>query len=227
MNFLSHYYFDRYSKDDALVMGTVLPDFIKNTNKEWNLYPQKEESLFTADPSLNSYLQGWKRHIEVDRIFHNSYFFEARHLELKELILPVMQGSPVKPFFLSHIGLELVLDHLLIADDKINVQSFYDHLAKANNSSLALFLDKAGIESSDLFSNFMKNFLSSRYLLSYQKIENLTYALNRICMRIWPIPFNDGQLNGLTEKLRLFAKHLSKDYFSIYQEIEEEMKHFS
>jgi hypothetical protein len=50
MNFLSHYYFDRADKDANVVMGTVLPDLIKNAAKEANLYPQKNEFLFKGNP---------------------------------------------------------------------------------------------------------------------------------------------------------------------------------
>jgi len=220
MNFLSHYYLEKATDNPYLIMGVVLPDLIKNAHKDWNLYPQKEEPLFEGHPDQIALLNGWKRHLEVDRLFHSSPFFSNQTSVLKQMILPLLQSGPVKPFFLAHIGLELLMDHLLVVNQLIDINSFYENLKKANSLSLSLFLDKAGLEDPVRFFKFLDSFISSRYLLSYQKIENITYALNRICMRIWADPFTEMQLQGLTEQLTLFSKTLEQDYLTIFREIE-------
>ena len=203
-----------------MVMGVVLPDFIKNTHKDWNLNPHKEEELFTGDDVHQSLLKGWKKHLEVDKIFHSSDFFKEQTAILKQIILPIFNGSPVKPFFLAHIGLELILDHLLVQENLVNINTFYDQLSKANNTGLKSFLQKAGIADEVLFEKFLNGFISSRYLLSYQKIENITYALNRICMRLWTNPFTEPQLDELTKKLEEFKAGIREDYKSIFHTIE-------
>lgn len=224
MNFLSHFYFERQHANDYLVMGVVLPDFVKNTHKEWNLYPQKQEELFLGDPDLAMLLRGWKRHLEVDRLFHSSLFFKEQTALLKQLILPVLDSGPVKPFFLAHIGLELLLDHLLLNRGQVNVSTFYDQLDRAKSPALDRFLSLSDIPDLALFDKFLTNFIAGRYLFSYQKIENITYALNRICMRIWENPFTEEQLNQLTGKLEAFSEQLEHHYLSIFDQIEEELK---
>ncbi|HEY0176723.1 MAG TPA: hypothetical protein VGC08_10115 [Pedobacter sp.] len=67
MNFLSHFYFERQNPDDYIVMGVLLPDLIKNADKDWNLNPQKNEYLYRDVPEYVAILEGWKRHLEVDR----------------------------------------------------------------------------------------------------------------------------------------------------------------
>jgi acyl carrier protein phosphodiesterase len=223
MNFLSHYYFEKQESDCHLIIGVVLPDFIKNAHKDWNLNPQKEEHLFLDYPGEASILKGWKRHLEVDRLFHCSDFFVNQTAILKQLIMPVMHTGPVKPFFLAHIGLELILDHLLTTRGLVNINHFYDHLHQANTASLRSFLVKAGISDLNLFSNFLDDFISSRYLLSYQKIENISYALNRICMRLWNDPFTDAQIKQLTECLIVYRNSIESDYMSIFKEIEKKL----
>ena len=220
MNFLSHYYFERENPNENMVMGVVLPDFVKNAHKDWNLHPQKEEALFNTNPVHHSILNGWKRHLETDRLFHNSNFFIAQTATLKQLILPAVATGPVKPFFLAHIALELLLDHLLVSQGKINIQNFYEQLQQANTPALDLFLEKAKLPDLQLFSKFLNNFISSRYLLSYQKTENITYALNRICMRLWENPFTDNQLAILTEQLESFKQTITLNYLDIFTEIE-------
>jgi len=224
MNFLSHFYFERQNTNDYFVMGVVLPDLVKNAHKDWNLNPQKNEFLYAADPDQYAVLSGWKKHLEVDRLFHNSLFFKEQTANLKQCILPLLNTGPVKPFFLAHIGLELVLDHLLLVENQLDVNTFYTQLSEANTASLDRFLAQAGVPDKLLFDNFLANFISGRYLLSYQKMENISYALNRICMRLWNNPFNEDQLVRLTGQLERFKEHIAHHYLDIFEEIETALK---
>lgn len=222
MNFLSHFYFERQNSNDYMVMGVVLPDLIKNADKDWNLNPQKDEYLFSDVPDYAALLSGWKRHLEVDRLFHSSIFFKEQTAILKQLILPALQTGPVKPFFLAHIGLELILDHLLLTQNKVNTTLFYQQLAGAHTESLTGFLKYAGLTDQPRFAHFLDNFISNEYLFSYEKIENITYALNRICMRLWLNPFTEKQLKILTLKLEEFKQQLDQQGFmTIFDQIEQ------
>lgn len=203
-----------------MVLGVVLPDFIKNAQKDYNLYPLKIMHLFESDPLQASILQGWKKHIDVDQIFHSSEFFKVHTNELKQLILPSCKNSPVKPFFLAHIGLELTLDHLLVSEGLVNINTFYDQLSNANKTALKSFLHTSSLEDTAIFFKFLNSFISSRYLFSYQKMENISYALNRICMRLWHNPFTETQLDALTVQLEQFKNNIRKDYMSIFNDIE-------
>nr|WP_199157135.1 ACP phosphodiesterase [Pedobacter sp. ASV2] len=223
MNFLSHYYFDRLSTNSNVVMGTVLPDLIKNASKEANLYPQKNEFLFKGNPNEENLLRGWKRHLAVDLFFHSSDFFLEKTAELKILIKPVVEGTPVRPSFLAHIGLELLLDHLLIEHNLIHVPHFYDHLNGVEKDSLADFLEHCNFKQPDVFFNFLEKFISSRYLLSYQKLDNISYALNRICMRLWPQSLDEKQLLDLTVQITFYKQQLEKDYMKIFHEIDSKL----
>ncbi|PWS26450.1 hypothetical protein DHW03_16865 [Pedobacter yonginense] len=223
MNFLSHYYFDRLNADAHVVMGTVLPDLIKNASKEANLYPQKNEFLFTGNPDEESLLYGWKRHLAVDLLFHSSNFFLEKTTELKFLIIPVVEHTPVRPSFLAHIGLELLLDHLLIEHNLIQVHHFYDKLSAVKTDSLSDFLEHCNLSNPAQFFAFLDRFISSKYLLSYQKLENLSYALNRICMRLWPESLKEEKLNELTLQLGIFKNILERDFMDIFDEIESKL----
>ncbi|GGG96660.1 ACP phosphodiesterase [Pedobacter zeae] len=223
MNFLSHYYFDRTTNDANVVMGTVLPDLIKNAVKEANLYPQKNEFLFKGNPDEENLLMGWKRHLAVDLFFHSSDFFLEKTTELKQLIKPIVENTAVRPSFLAHIGLELLLDHLLVEHNLIRVNHFYDKLNAVKKESLSDFLEHCNLNKPEVFFNFLEKFISSKYLLSYQKLENISYALNRICMRLWPNTLNEKQLQQLTFELGIFKAVLEKDYLEIFREIEKKL----
>lgn len=223
MNFLSHFYFDRLNTNANVVMGVVLPDLVKNASKESNLYPQKNEFLFLGNPDEEALLEGWKRHLAVDLFFHSSKFFLEKTTELKHLIIPVVEHTSVRPSFLAHIGLELLLDHLLIEHNLIQVHQFYDNLSSVKKESLSDFLEHCKLKNPEVFFKFLDQFISSKYLLSYQKLENISYALNRICMRLWPETLNEGQINQLTYQLTLFKEVLEKDFITIFKDIDDKL----
>lgn len=223
MNFLSHFYFDRYTANPYVVTGTVLPDLIKNADKNWNLHPEKKADLFNENEALGHLLIGWQRHLAVDLAFHSSAFFTTKTNELKQQLIPLLDKSPVRPSFLAHIGIELLLDHLLIVQGKINVHQFYHHLEQVSLNHLGLFITKCGITHHDHFFKFYNSFKSSRYLFSYQKIENISYALQRICMRLWEHPFAEKTLNELTFTLDFYKKDLEADFMVIFDEIEKRL----
>lgn len=219
MNFLSHFYFDRNTPNAHIVLGTILPDLLKNANKNWNVHPEKHPALFEKS-GLDTLLHGWKRHLQVDLFFHSSDFFTVKTQELKQLLIPILTDSPVRPSFLAHIGVELLLDHLLIEHQKVAINSFYDHLEAVNNDDLTVFLRQCNIEDTELFFKFFNSFKSSRYLLSYQKLENISYALQRICMRLWEHPFTEKNTYDLTSVLEFYKIQLEIDFMVIFEEIE-------
>jgi len=220
MNFLSHFYFDRETTDCYLVLGTVMPDLLKNADKNVILHPEK---LKHPDERVNSIIRGWNRHLEVDRYFHSSRFFLLHSHELKKLLLPAIKGSPVKPFFLGHIALELILDNLLLTTNEITVEGFYQHLEGCNEKVVNEFLVFAGLSETALFFRFYDEFKKSKYLRSYAHTKEIAYALKRICMRVWRDPFTAENEAGMNEVLMLYRAGLRDGFMWIFEEIEKKL----
>src|SRR5215217_6563110 len=156
MNFLSHYYFDQNVTDCYFILGTVLPDLLKNADKNVVLHPEKLQH--PENNNVNSLIAGWNKHLEVDRHFHSSDFFKTHSHQLKKDLLPAIQGSPVKPFFLGHIALELVLDNLLITTGKLSVDSFYNHLNSCSQEAIEEFFVMAGLKDLPVFFTYFEKF---------------------------------------------------------------------
>lgn len=222
MNFLSHYYFDR-NQPALKIVGSLLPDLIKNAGVNKVKSPLKNTGLLENN-LYTDLLAGWRNHIEVDKYFHSSDFFIHHSQALKEEIKEVTVGSEVRPSFLGHIALELILDHLLIQKNKIQVGNLYIALQEADKETIASFLLQCTEQESDRILNFIQNFNASKYLLSYQKMENIAYALNRICMRLWPVSLNEENVALLFKKIDSYAKRYESELMQIFPEIESCLK---
>jgi hypothetical protein len=222
MNFLSHYYFDRGNTNCYHILGTVLPDLLKNADKTIIIHPEKLQHPNTV---INDIIIGWRKHLEVDRYFHSSGFFITRSHELKLLLKPAIVGSPVKPFFLGHIALELVLDNLLLTTGKVSVDGFYALLSSCNNEIIRQFLNFAGLEDTDKFFRFYEKFKSNRYLDTYVDTQQIAYALKRICMRIWDDPFTPEHEKDMSAIITTYREGIYDDFILIFDEIITLLRH--
>lgn len=227
MNFLSHYYFERDNHSSEEVLGTVLPDLVKNANKHWRIFPEKNETVFPTGSELSYILNGWKRHLEVDKHFHSSAFFKEHARKLRIAVEPVLKDSPARPFFIAHIAVELMLDSLLLTENIIDTTDFYGHLNKSDKAVLRSFLDMSDLPDAGLFLEFLDEFITAAYLDSYRESQHILYALNRICMRIWDQPFTEKQKTELTFILIDYLEELKKDFMEIFELIEIRLSRYS
>ncbi len=220
MNFLSHYYFDRDVTNCYHTLGTVLPDLLKNADKTIVLHPEK---LQHTNASVNLIINGWNKHLAVDRYFHSSDFFLTHSHELKNLLAPAIEGSPVKPFFLGHIAIELILDNLLITTNKITVDNFYKHMVGCDSEIIQEFLTFAGLKDTTRFFRFFEGFKRDGYLHTYEQTDKISYALKRICMRVWNDPFTPDHEVAMNRIVADYRDHILPGFMSIFEEIEQKI----
>lgn len=218
MNFLSHYYFDQ-SSDAYTVLGTLLPDLTKNTKKDWKIHPQKHPERYAHNHQLQAILHGWNRHLLVDKLFHSSTFFQTHSHQLGTLIHKHLVGTAIKPYFFAHISLELLLDAILLKNNQVNTAKFYRLLSSCNTEIIDQFLALNELEDRSTFFIFFERFVSSEYLNSYRQPEHLTYALNRICMRIWPEGLAQSRQEAIGHELNEYQSTLEGVYKEIFDEI--------
>lgn len=223
MNFLSHYYFNRYERNPELSLGCVLPDLLKNADKTFRLQPERSELEFLNHPKLQNLYKGWKHHVETDRIFHNLPFFYEHTHGLRLLLVPVVEGSPIRASFLAHIGLELLLDHLLLEDGAVDETHFYADLEAVDRKSLERFFRICGLEHPEVFFSFYNLFLRDHYMTYYREMEEVTRALLNICRRIWDVRLPEERRTLMTAQLNLYAGVLHGQYRGVFDEIERQI----
>ncbi|EOR93107.1 hypothetical protein ADIARSV_3728 [Arcticibacter svalbardensis MN12-7] len=227
MNFLSHYYFDRFEDNPYRIMGMVLPDLIKNANKNWNPRPEKKEYLFVHDSLQILIMEGWKRHLQVDRSFHSSAFFRHHTHILRLKIAPYLESSAVRPSFVAHIALELMLDNLLLTELHMDSAQFYHYLKMTDRKVISDFLLLNDIPDSTIFFKFLDEFIKSKYLESYRNPKDIMYAIGKICLRVWPDPFNEEQKLQLTLILISYLEELRVSFITIFDQIEVQLEPYT
>jgi|SRR5690606_5345461 len=220
MNFLSHYYFNRYSRDPELVAGCVLPDLLRNADKSARIRPEQHELSFLHHPRLQQLYAGWQQHIETDRRFHDlPFFYEYTH-RLRLVLGPILEGTPIRASFLSHIALELLLDHRLLVDQVLDEEHFYQCLEAADRPTVDRFLHLCGLSETLFFFEFFDAFNRARYVGRYRDVEQVGHALLNICRRLWDFQLPEAHRLRMVEALETQAHGLAGEYMKVFDEIE-------
>jgi len=219
VNFLSHYYFTQAEPNPYYTLGSLLPDLFRNHRANWKFNPEKQPELFQGDENLRQMLRGWELHLEVDHLFHDAARFKQESSILRKELVNVFHQLPKRPFFLAHIGYELLLDSLLIRHRLVDTHKFYETLAACQTEVIERFLNQLGIYHNDRFYDFLNDFISSRYLESYAKTESIVYALDRIGRRVWIDAFTDEEAHQTVLVLDENLKRLDTSFFDIFDNL--------
>jgi len=223
LNFLSHYYFERYAANAEQVLGGLLPDLLKNIDKGYGFHLHKYADKLGTSPTAAAITEGWNRHVAVDKIFHNCDFFYKHTHALRKDLETVVADLPIRPTFLAHISLELLLDHKLIVHNMLSVARLYEHLNHVNRNALSNYLKN--FETIDLegFYYFYDRFLESKYIFEYAKLEKVSYALFNICKRIWSFEPSEAHYAALTARLQAYQQEKLTDYFDVFNYINQQL----
>lgn len=224
MNFLSHFYFERFALDAEKVLGALLPDLLKNADKSYSFQIHKYEDQLHFHPKSIALHEGWIRHVEVDKLFHSSDFFYTHSHTLRKQIEYTVQDLPIRASFLAHVSLELLLDHLLIKHSIVNVNRLYEHLASIDRTVLSSFLKVLGSVDIGRFLSYYDGFITSKYIMQYEDISNISHALFSICRRIWDFKESEQHVVELTNHLINYEVNYLKNYKDIFLAIQDKIE---
>lgn len=187
MNFISHFFFDRRLDDSLYVLGIASPDLLSAFNRKVKLHQHPIERLMAEHPGDSKRLrfaQGVLRHFECDALFHNSDFF---HTETARLSAALHEAFPNRPtmrsYFIAHVLLELLLDKLIIEDDRSLLDHFYRHFDLVGVEALARHTEWVAGVPLEGYDKFLRRFCSSRHLYRYVDPGYITYALRMTMKR--------------------------------------------
>ncbi|MFZ4261093.1 hypothetical protein ACFRAE_03565 [Sphingobacterium sp. HJSM2_6] len=227
MNFLSHFYFERFAIHSQRLVGALLPDLLKNVDKSYTFHPQKSEEILFANPKTRQISEGWYRHVEVDKLFHGSEFFLEHCHQLRLQLQKPLAGLPIRPSFMAHIAIELLLDHLLIEQELVNVSRLYEHLEHADRNSIRSYLKTIAVPDIEAFMKFYEDFISWKYIFEYKDINAISKPLFNIAKRIWQFETNADQRMELTQVLIDYKAKELQNFKVIYAYIQDNMTYLS
>ncbi len=183
MNFLSHFYLDRQVENAPFIVGVCTPDLVSLYSREIRI---KHLPVLPAHSShYISFTEGIQRHFQADKVFHSSPFFLAETENVSRFLNHYFAEIPLKrSFFVAHVLVELMIDKVLIANDKKLIPDFYHHFHTVGYIHIAEMTQIAVKKQIDNYAPFIQKFLQNQYLYHYAEYDYIIYVLQRIVRRV-------------------------------------------
>ena len=184
MNYFAH---GQGVLDDPFVLaGTATPDWLNVVDRRMRARQATAETFVDhEDRVLSSVARGVVRHHTDDRWFHQTRAFAELSLAFTVQIRDLCGNDPgMRPSFLGHIMVELLLDSHLIENSPEQLDAYYAAMDGADSAAIAAAINRLATKQSDKLEYLIERFCSERFLYDYLEDEKLLGRLNQVMKRV-------------------------------------------
>jgi hypothetical protein len=184
MNYLAHAlpFLDR----PYFVAGTAVPDWLMVADRSVRLRSKHVEPFRDdPEPCLAAVAGGVWQHLRDDAHFHATRAFAETSLELTVRVRDALGGETgLRPAFLGHLLVELLLDAALAADDLGRLEAYYRALDQVDASRIEAAVNRMSPRPTRRLAIFVELFHRERILWDYLEDGKLMVRLNQIMRRV-------------------------------------------
>lgn len=184
MNYFAHgrLFLDR----PYFLAGTAVPDWLNVVDRKMRARSKGALPLCEAEnPETAEVARGIVQHHRDDDWFHRTKAFGELSWRFTVWIRDqVGADDGLRPSFLGHILVELLLDAELSQRNPGLLSAYYDALATVEPTKVETAVNAIATRTSDRLAWFIEKFLEVRFLEDYADDEKLTLRLNQVLQRV-------------------------------------------
>lgn len=184
MNYFAHGRL--YINDPYFLAGTALPDWLNVIDRGIRARAKYARLLVEdADERLASVALGVVQHHHDDGWFHGTRAFAELSLFLTKTVrqrLPLDDG--MRPSFLGHILVEILLDSELAAAEPGRLDAYYEALAAVDAELVAEAVFRMTGKPAKRLVELVPRFCAERFLSDYAQDAKLCFRLNQVLRRV-------------------------------------------
>ncbi len=192
MNYLAHAidYLDR----PLFMSGTGVPDMLSVVDRKVRVRSRNLKPLIeTHQGDVAELASGMLQHLNDDHWFHATAIFNQLNLEFAQALREaVPEDTSLRPRFLGHILIELLLDARLAECNPGLLDEYYDVLGQVDAAKIQTVINMASARPTDQFVRFFEAFCRERFLFDYLDNDRLAYRLNQVMKRVGLPEFGDS-----------------------------------
>jgi len=199
MNYFAHGC--RFVDDAYFLAGTALPDWLSVVNRRARVRsklvaPHGE----SADPRTASLARGMLQHLHDDAWFHATPAFYELNAQLTAMVRSVLTpDDSLRPSFLGHILVEILLDAALIARQPELLDRYYQALEQVDSSAVQAAVNSMLVHPVERLDWFIGRFRDERFLCDYADDAKLWFRLNQVMRRVQLPPLPESLLEVLPQ----------------------------
>lgn len=184
MNYFAHG--RRFIDEPCFLAGTAVPDWLNVVARRVKARA-KHARAFVADDDAGvaAVAKGIVQHHNDDAWFHQTPAFAELSWQFTVLIrdaLPADDG--LRPSFLGHILVEILLDASLIAASPNELEAYYRALSSVDARWLEATVARMATGHPQSLAEFVPLFLRERFLWDYLDDAKLCHRLNQVLRRV-------------------------------------------
>jgi hypothetical protein len=193
--------------DPYEVAGVAVPDWLGLTRPRLRCRSRQAAPFAGGENGLlASVARGVMRHHADDDWFHQTTAFMELSAKLSRRIRQATADQDgVRPSFLGHILVELLLDATLIEQDRSRVDSYYAALAMVDPRRVATIVGQMIDADASPLGPIIERFLAMRFLYDYLEDQRLAFRLNQVMRRVGLPELPPAFVSILPEARRLVA----------------------
>jgi hypothetical protein len=184
MNYFAHG--RQFTSEPYFLAGTAVPDWLNVVARHVKVRSKHTKPFVEdADPRLAALARGIEQHHFDDGWFHETRAFAELLWQFTALIrdqLPADDG--LRPRFLGHILVEILLDACLIEHVPKELEAYYEALLAVDSRWLEDAVGRMATSHPESLGDFIPLFIRERFLWDYLDDGKLCYRLNQVMRRV-------------------------------------------
>lgn len=194
MNYLAHawQFLRQGTADPYELAGVAVPDWLGVAAKRTKCRShQARQHLDSADARLAALARGVCQHHADDAWFHDSAAFGELSLAFaKRLRLAFGEATSMRPWFLGHILVELLLDDELARRQPGLLDRYYAKITEVDAAWVAAQIEAMAGRDVGRLAHFIERYAEVQFLRDYRDDERLTFRLGQVMQRVGlePLP---------------------------------------
>lgn len=204
MNYFLHHAVDAIQEDPYYNFGLLLPDLAKHHFASFR-------NLRYQGDLHSAIVRGCEQHINADKQFHASHFFESKLQKVKHYMscMPFTNQFN-RRWFVAHLLTELMLDRVLSKQRPDLLDSFYHSMSFIVEYDVESFFAYNNAREFVFFWQRFEHFRSVQYIRYYADNNKLIYSLERIMQRVGMPPLSKID----SDLMQNVIEAVEKDYFA-------------
>lgn len=186
-----------FLEDAYFAVGCCLPDWLSICDRGCRVREKNAiQFVDDNDPIVSAVAQGIVQHHQDDTWFHATPVFNKLILdfsvELKQLF---GNERTMRPGFVGHILVELLLDAFLSSKHPGKMEFFYQQVAEVESKSIQMAINLFATHPTDRLVSEIDRFVIVRYWFDYATDEGVIYRINQVLRRVRLEPLDDRVLD--------------------------------